>query len=205
MPITWVFPEHETQVKLAGPTSYVLTAIPDPDQAALDHYVARLSLPVMDSGDYTVSVSRDGTNWVNVDQLLTVKDDPPAPTYLYPQGYGGCTPSDGIDDTLCIKGALNAADPGETVYLASGDWLLEGLTDTPGPYGLVVEQGVSLKGLGAEIRITKSWSFTCEEPDASEDRRTQRPGAGVRVSRRPRSGKTPELHGAVWGHARRCR
>jgi hypothetical protein len=133
-------PGQQTQVKLSGLSAVVtLTAVVELDPA-LNHFVARASVPTgLLPEDYIVSVSRDGTSWVQIPKdptspetpsapmRLTVRPEPMAapPPPIFVSDYadssvcppvemrdgiaGPCSANDACDDTLCITRAIQHA------------------------------------------------------------------------------------------------
>ncbi len=167
-----------TRVRLSGPTSVTLEAVPGatPDAAALDPYLARVALPArLAPGQYTVSVSRDGRNWIEVrGQRLAVRADPPPPRRfaVSDPAFGGCRAGDGRDASDCVLAAIAAARAagGGEVYFPAGVWELEnsrtraGLIDYE---GILVPPGVDLRGAGREqsiIRRTVRWTDARQSP-----------------------------------------
>ena len=161
-------PGAVTQVRLHGPCDFTLVAVAD--DAAIQHYVARVTLPrTVTPGVYSIQLSRDGTSWVTLaDQKLTVRADPERPS-LFPVGaYGGCLPDDGVDDTACIAAAIAAAasNGGGAVTFGPGVWDMNyaGTLKQAGPVtadGVLVPPGVDLWGSGAgstTLRRGTSWN-----------------------------------------------
>lgn len=164
-------PGATTQVRLLGPSTYLLTAANDGDPTtSIERYVANVTLPVnMLPGNYAVQVSRDGTSWLGVTngQTLAVNADPVAPpTFFIGDGaYGGCLANDGIDDTPCIVEAIAAARSagGGNVTFGPGIWNMSndnqaGVVN----FGVLVPVGISIIGSGASfttIRRDTTWSM----------------------------------------------
>lgn len=142
-----------TRVKLVKVTSpnetLIVNAAIDPAQA-VNRYVARVALPIgLVMGDYDVSVSRDGTSWVQIasdpalsppgsPMRLTVIADPPVRFQAIVSAYsdsvsGPCSGLDDVydpvlgrnDDTLCITRAIEDASRhtgGGDVVFPAGTW-----------------------------------------------------------------------------------
>ena len=115
-----------TQVRLSGNATYEVYAIDDQDpETAIEHYVARISLPAIldiDTDGYRVEVNRGDDRWIPVEgQVLRVLPDPGPPGQVIDVA-GSCLPNDGLDDTRCIVKAIAAAVEGDQVYFgpASG-------------------------------------------------------------------------------------
>jgi hypothetical protein len=134
-----------TQVRLSGPSVYILTALADSQSStgAVDpvptpqiaRYVAKVQLPSgMPTGSYTVQVSRDGGgSWVsllgengNQPQTLTVLANPTTAQTFNISAYG-CSPSASNNALACIVKAMQAAKAagGGTVVFGPGVWFLE--------------------------------------------------------------------------------
>ena len=160
-----------TQVKLKGPSTYTLTSTNDNSSStAIEIYAAMVNLPAtLNTGNYSVEVSRDGKIWLNTSQTLEVLKDPTAKTRFNVADYG-CTASDGQDDTLCVVYAIGNASAnsgGGEVYFSSGTWLLGNTTGVPGSWvdnhGITLPQYVDLLGAGIKntiIEKAKSWNST---------------------------------------------
>ena len=160
-------PGAVTQVRLHGPADFTLAAVTD--DAAIQRYVARVSLPnSMPPGNYSIQLSRDGTSWTALaGQQLTVFPDPAQPSAFVVGAFGGCLPDDGIDDTPCIAAAIAAAklNGGGAVTFGPGVWDMNyaGALNKAGPVtadGVLVPPGVDLRGAGAgatKIRRGTSW------------------------------------------------
>jgi hypothetical protein len=149
-------PGARTVVRLAGPQTLTLTATPE--NTALDHYVAKVSLPpALRPGEYRLALSRDGVSWVTLAERLAVRPDPPpvAEFAVDAAEYGGCRPDDGRDDTPCILRAIAAADAagGGAVVFGPGAWdLAEGSVALVDGYdGIVIPPGVDLVGAGTRL------------------------------------------------------
>ncbi len=147
-------PSGPVTVRLEATERYTLKAVAT-GNAAVEGHVARVPLPAaLAPGNYRVLVSRDGVNWVEViGQSLTVRPDP-LPRAEYAVGdarFGGCRPDDGIDDTACIRQALAAAKlaGGGVVAFGPGAWDLIDVAQSGAPHGLVVPDGVDLRGAGS--------------------------------------------------------
>jgi len=146
----------KTEVRLSGPESVVLAAVPAPaDSKALDQYVARVILPKrLRPGRYRVAVRRDATGWVKLDaQDLFVHPDPPVSKSFYVDDprYGGCRANDDLDDRACILRAIDAAAAAGSgiVAFGPGTWILSAnAVNDPG--GIVVPRNVSLRGVGRD-------------------------------------------------------
>jgi hypothetical protein len=165
-------PGAVTQVRLHGPADFVLQAANDNDPTTtIERYVAKINLPdSLPTGSYSVEVSRDGLNWVDLDGMpFTVLPDPmPLPKFKVRDF--GCLPGDGIDDTACVTGAIAAAksNGGGTVWFGVGVWDLNytGALNNAGPVtpdGILVPVGVNLSGAGAQSTIVRrgtGWNAT---------------------------------------------
>jgi hypothetical protein len=143
-----------TEVRLIGPQEVILKAeSSDPNSAAIDHYVARVSLPrALSPGTYRIKLRRDGANWVDLGgQTLEVRPDP-SPVTEFPvdsPAYGACRADDGTDDVPCVVRAIAAAHAagGGSVVFGPGTWNLSGLS-VAAPNGILVPEGVNLRGAG---------------------------------------------------------
>lgn len=140
-------------IRLRGPATYDLPAPSSVAGRTLAGYVREGSLPgSVVPGQYQVSISTDGRTWLDVpDQMLVVRPDPPAlPKFdLSEARFGSCRPDDGLDDSACLAGALEAARRagGGVVRFAPGTWDLNSgrLRD-----GFIVAPNVHLEGAGQE-------------------------------------------------------
>ena len=168
----------QTQVKLVGPTTYMLVAANDNNPAtATKRYVAQVSLPnTMVPGNYSVQVSRDGVSWVSLaGKTVSVLSDPVAPK-TFPvsdPAYGGCVANDGLDDTACIAKAIAAAknNGGGTVTFGAGVWDMNytgtvGDTQPVTADGVLVPVGVNLQGAGStSTTISRGTSWPAPQPN----------------------------------------
>jgi uncharacterized repeat protein (TIGR01451 family) len=140
-----------TRVRLSAPgASFTLLATPS-ENPAIDRYVARIALPeVMPPGEYRVEVSRNGANWVTLQQdangtaqSLQVVPNPSAPRRFAVGEFaiGECDPSSGActllrgrcradgddhDQTRCVVAAIAAAQAagGGVVEFSPGTWTM---------------------------------------------------------------------------------
>jgi hypothetical protein len=159
-------PAAVTTVRLSGPGIFTLPAAHDDGPgAAIDHYVAKATLPAsLPVGSYAIAVSRDGVSWVSLDnQTLTVFPDPPSAVAKFDvSAYGGCLPDDGIDDTACIVTAIASAKRagGGAVSFAPGVWDMNytAALSATGPVtfdGVLVPVGVNLVGAGTGVTVVQ--------------------------------------------------
>ena len=120
-------PGHQVQVTFTdpggNPTTVTATGGGDPSARYATTVTLPSSLPTIVGGPtyYTVSVSRDGVNWVPLPTPLSVLPDPPTGNLGPPSGgtcpaagasnlfRPACDPCDGQDDTACIMNAIAAA------------------------------------------------------------------------------------------------
>jgi hypothetical protein len=165
-------PGAVTRVRLHGPADFVLQSANDNDPTTtIERYVAKVDLPnSLPAGSYSVAVSRDGGNWVSLDAMpFTVLPDP-MPLFKFKVRDFGCLPGDGLDDTACVAGAIEAArsNGGGTVWFGVGVWDLNytGALSTAGPVtpdGIRVPVGVNLSGAGASLTTVRrgtGWNAT---------------------------------------------
>jgi hypothetical protein len=131
-----------TQVRFTGGSTDVTIPALSLPSPVLARYVAQVILPPgqLPLGTYSVSVSRDGTSWVPMTTQLVIVPDPTptsvtlGPTFADPMKSGPCLPDDGLDDTLCIARAIEAAKlslvPGQqaNVIIPAGTWTLANCT-----------------------------------------------------------------------------
>jgi hypothetical protein len=147
-----------TEVRLEGPQQWTLPARPaSTDVPTLGDYVALVSLPPkLIAGIYKVSLRVEGGGFHEIaDQRFEVLPDPGSapPLRISDPKFGGCRPDDGRDDTACLRQALAAARlVGGTVVLDEGVWeISERLLQQPD--GILVPDGVSLRGAGRERSV----------------------------------------------------
>jgi uncharacterized protein DUF11 len=165
-----------TRVQLVGPSAtYSMAAIDHrASDRAIDRYVAAVNLPPrMQIGSYRIKVSRDGRNWVplqndttNTPQTLRVLTDPSAAP-RFPVGryrFGACNPESGDcnavdgtcapdidaedDQTSCIAAAIAAARGagGGVVVFGPGTWRLSN-PGTWSPGRIYSSKGVGFDGI----------------------------------------------------------
>lgn len=158
-------PGKQTRVKLIGPQTFILPTTVEiagvASPPSLADFVAHIELPKsLLVGHYKIAVSRDETNWVELEgQTLEVRadlaqrkrfrvDDP---------HFGGCVANDNQDDAKCIAKAINAArlEGGGTVVFGPGTWDLvnSGDLDLTATEGIAVPSGIDL--IGGESGTTK--------------------------------------------------
>jgi hypothetical protein len=163
-----------TEVALSGPQEVILKAqSPDSNSGAIDHYVARVSLPrTLLPGTYRIKLRRDGTNWVDLGaQTLEIRPDP-SQVGEFPvdsAAYGACQADDGADDLPCVRRAIAAAHAagGGTVVFGRGTWNLSG-AGVAAPNGIVVPAGVNLRGMGARsTRVVRQADWNTISPTAT--------------------------------------
>jgi hypothetical protein len=99
----------------------------------------------LDAGSYDVAVSRDGNNWVSVqDQRLEVTGPlrPATSISLAQPAAGGCRPDDGRDDAACFELAarLLREAGGGIITVPAGRWRIESRLP------LILPRNVSLRG-----------------------------------------------------------
>jgi hypothetical protein len=139
------------QVRLSGANTYLLNAPLDASSdEALQRYAAARRLPrSIAPGEYRVSVSSDGIEWIDVPgAALQVLPDPGRPREFpaSDDAFGGCRPDDNADDTECIRKAIAAASAagGGVVLLGPGTWdVVAGRIELPAR--------TQLRGRGAEV------------------------------------------------------
>jgi hypothetical protein len=152
-------PGKVTRVRLTGARLLTLEAMANGDsRGAIARYVAEVDLPPkLESGKYAVSVSRDGVSWVALEgQALTVKPDAPAVREFGVNAaeYGGCRGDDEADDGSCIVRAVAAArsSGGGIIVFGPGQWhLIDSAGNATATDGIVVPQGISLRGAGSSL------------------------------------------------------
>lgn len=144
-----------TLVRLRGPRELTLTTSPASVQSAnLNEFVARVAVPNLPTGVYSIAISRDSLHWADVPASLRI-DAVPAPKAELPIAaaeFGACRADDALDDTPCIVAAIAAAQRrgGATVRFGAGEWRLDN-PSAPGSAndGIVVPRGVDLAGNSA--------------------------------------------------------
>lgn len=120
---------REVRVRLQGSRRYVLAAAnPVSGAADLQNFIIEAKLPPgILPGKYSVSISVDGSSWVDVPgQKFSVEPDPPSlPVFdISDTKFGHCRPNDGADDLPCLNRALESARAagGAIIRVPAGTW-----------------------------------------------------------------------------------
>jgi hypothetical protein len=152
-----------TAVRLRGPRSVALATLPAPADTGIEDFVVRALVPEdLPLGDYRIDVTRDGRNWVTLDDPLRIEALPkPAAVFdVADPRFGACAPDDDRDDLDCVLAALNgAAARGGEVRFAPGTWDLDAIGERSAWSGIVVPAGVSLRGaanLASRLRVGRA-------------------------------------------------
>jgi len=139
--------EQPARIRLKGPATYVLTSdSPAEKSSSVPDYVLEAPLPArLATGNYAVSVSRDGRTWIEVkSQQLEVRADPPALARfsIDEARFGGCRPDDGAMDNSCLSRAIGAAQAagGGVVVIPTGTW------DLSAASGVMLPANIHLQG-----------------------------------------------------------
>lgn len=150
-----------TMARLRGPRDVALEPIPA--EAGLAEFVIRARVPEeVPAGDYRVEVTRDGANWVAVEQRLRVDGGSRSARAfdVADPRFGGCAPDDDRDDVDCVIAAFAAAaGGGGDVRFAAGTWDLDEIGRRSGWSGLAVPRGVNLRGaanVGSRLRVGRA-------------------------------------------------
>lgn len=144
---------QRSSIKLSGPRTFTLKTL------TADRFTVESELPeALPAGEYEVQVS-DGASWIPVagQRLIVKPDSKPLPQF----DLAPCKADDDADDSACLLEAVRSAQTkgGGEVVLGPGVWRLIG--DVSNPDGIVLPQGVSLRGAGAgRTRLVRhaTWS-----------------------------------------------